>query len=122
LTWIRIYSTGIENEPNEEVLKFYDQLLDEIIKNGMTPLVTISHFDTPLYLSQHYNGWESRELIPLFEKYCKTVFNRYQDKVKYWIIFNEINNVHTMPYAAAAIRVDKAKSEEESLQIGRAHV
>ncbi|WP_042143541.1 glycoside hydrolase family 1 protein [Paucisalibacillus sp. EB02] len=117
IAWTRIYPTGMEEEPNEEGLKFYDQLLDEIINNGMTPLVTISHFDTPLYLSQKYNGWESRELIPLFEKYCRTVFNRYRDKVKYWIVFNEINNVHTMPYAAAAIREDKAENEAESLRM-----
>ena len=117
IAWTRIYPTGMEEEPNEEGLKFYDQLIDEIIENGMTPLVTISHFDTPLYLSQMYNGWESRELIPLFEKYCRTVFNRYQDKVKYWIVFNEINNVHTMPYAASGIRVDKAENEDESLRM-----
>ncbi|MDY6442096.1 family 1 glycosylhydrolase [Enterococcus avium] len=117
ISWTRIYPTGMEVKPNEEGLKFYDQLFDEIIKQGMTPLVTISHFDTPLYLSQNFNGWESRELIPLFEKYCQTIFERYQDKVKYWITFNEINNVHTMPYAAAAIRVDKTNSEKESLQM-----
>lgn len=117
IAWTRIYPTGMEEEPNEEGLKFYDQLFDEIIKNGMTPLVTISHFDTPLYLSKQYNGWESRELITLFEKYCRTIYTRYQDKVKYWIVFNEINNIHTMPYAAAAIRVDKAVNEDESIRM-----
>lgn len=117
IAWTRIYPTGVEERPNEEGLKFYDKLIDEIIKNGMTPLITISHFETPLYLSEKYNGWSDRELIPLFEKYCKTIFNRYKNKVKFWITFNEINNVHTMPYAASAIRTDMAKDIDESLKM-----
>src|SRR5699024_9872844 len=58
-----------------------------------------------------------RELIPLFEKYCRTIFKRYKNKVKYWITFNEINNIHTMPYAAAGLRVDKSTDDKESLKM-----
>lgn len=117
IAWSRIYPTGFEDEPNEEGLKFYDNLFDEMLRLGLQPLVTISHFETPLYLSQQFNGWEDSKLIALFTKYCTTIFNRYKNKVKYWIAFNEINNVFTMPYAAAAIRVDKAKTADEDLQM-----
>lgn len=121
--WSRIYPTGMEKEPNEEGLRFYDNLFDEIHSRGMEPLVTISHFEMPLYLSERYNGWESRELIPLFEKYCRTVLTRFGKKVKYWLTFNEINNVHTMPYAAAGIRIDRAsnKAEEQQMIYQAAH-
>ena len=53
--------------------------------------MTLSHYEMPYALVERYNGWESRELIDLFVRYCATVFNRYQDKVRWWITFNEIN-------------------------------
>lgn len=103
IAWTRIYPTGEEKSPNEEGLKFYDHLFDKMISLGIQPVVTISHYETPLNLYQKYNGWESKELIPLFEKYCRTIFERYGSKVKYWMTFNEMNNVHTIPYAAAGM-------------------
>ena len=72
----------------------------------MEPVITISHYETPIHLVEQYGGWKSRELICFFEKYCRTLFNRYKDLVKYWMTFNEINNVHTIPFAAGAIRHD----------------
>ena len=72
INWSRIYPNGDEKEPNEEGLKFYDDLIDEIIKNGMVPLITISHYEMPLNLTLNYKGWYSREVIEFFERYCKT--------------------------------------------------
>lgn len=91
INWARIYPNGIEEEPNEAGLKFYDDLFDEIIKNGMIPMITISHYEMPLYLTMEYKGWYSREVIDFFVKYCKTVFDRYAGKVNHWIIVNQIN-------------------------------
>ncbi len=91
INWTRIFPTGMEDAPNEEGLQFYDYVFDELIKNKIQPLVTINHFDIPIALCEKYNGWESRELIDLFYKHCKTIFTRYKDKVKYWLTFNEIN-------------------------------
>lgn len=105
ISWARIYPTGEELEPNEEGLKFYDNLINEIIKRGMEPVVTISHYETPRNLYDKYNGWESRKLIDFFVRFCETIFLRYKNKVKYWMTFNEINNIHIIPYAAAAINV-----------------
>lgn len=91
INWSRIFPNGIEEEPNEAGLKFYDQLFDEILANGMEPMITLSHYEMPIYLTTHYQGWYSREVINHFVKYCKAVLERYKDKVKYWIVVNQIN-------------------------------
>ncbi len=91
VNWTRIFPTGEEEEPNEAGLAFYDRVFDCCKKYDIEPLVTISHYELPYALVAKYNGWEGRELIALFEKYAYVLFERYQDKVKYWLTFNEIN-------------------------------
>lgn len=92
INWTRIFPTGEESEPNEAGLAFYDRVFGCCKKHGIEPLVTISHYELPYALVEKYNGWEDRRLIGLFMQYCKTIFDRYQDKVKYWLTFNEINS------------------------------
>lgn len=99
INWTRIYPTGMEEEPNEAGLAFYDRVFDCCKKHGIEPLVTLSHYELPFALVEKYNGWESRELIDCFMRYCRTVFERYQDKVRYWLTFNEIN-MGTLPFGA----------------------
>ena len=96
INWTRIFPTGMETEPNEKGLEFYDKVFDCCKKYGIEPLVTISHYELPFALVEKYNGWEGRELIEYFERYCHAIFERYQGKVKYWLTFNEIN-AGTMP-------------------------
>lgn len=91
INWSRIFPNGDDKEPNEAGLKFYDDLFDEILKNGMEPMITVSHYEMPLNLTLNYKGWYSREVIDFFVKYCNTVFDRYVGKVKYWILVNQIN-------------------------------
>ena len=91
IAWTRIFPTGMEEEPNEQGLAFYDRVFDECLKYNIEPLVTISHYEMPFALTQKFNGWAGRECIALFVKYCKVIFERYQNKVKYWLTFNEIN-------------------------------
>ena len=91
INWTRIFPTGMESEPNEKGLEFYDRVFDCCKKHGIEPLVTISHCELPYALVEKYNGWASRELIGFYMNYCKTIFERYKDKVKYWLTFNEIN-------------------------------
>lgn len=92
IAWTRIFPKGDEAEPNEAGLKFYDDVFDELLKNGIEPVITLSHFEMPLHLAREYGGFRNREVIDLFAKFAKVVFERYQDKVKYWMTFNEINN------------------------------
>lgn len=92
IAWTRIYPLGIEESPNQAGLKFYDDLFDEMLSHGIEPVITLTHFDMPLYLAKEFGGWQDRRLIDCFVKYAETVMTRYKDKVKYWMTFNEINN------------------------------
>ena len=92
IAWTRIYPTGEETEPSEAGLRFYDDLFDECLSHGIQPVVTLSHFEMPLALARKYGGWQDRRLIDLFLRFATTCFERYRDKVRYWMTFNEINN------------------------------
>ncbi|SFL89689.1 glycoside hydrolase family 1 protein [Salibacterium qingdaonense] len=104
--WARIFPTGTESEPNEEGLAFYDNVFDEMQKHGIEPLVTLSHYEIPLHLSREYGGFYSREVVDYFVHYARTVFQRYKDKVKYWITFNEINSLLMAPYIGTGLVQD----------------
>lgn len=92
IAWTRVFPMGDEEEPNEEGLKFYDDMFDEMLKYGIEPVITLSHFEMPLHLATEYGGWLNRKLIGFFQKFAKVCFERYKNKVKYWMTFNEINN------------------------------
>lgn len=98
ISWPRIFPQGDEVEPNEEGLKFYDELFAECRKYGMELLVTMNHFDTPLGLFKKYGGWKDRKLIEYFTRYCRVILERYQHQVKYWLTFNEINMILHVPF------------------------
>ncbi|WP_224214336.1 6-phospho-beta-glucosidase [Vibrio metschnikovii] len=92
IAWTRIFPNGDEATPNEAGLQFYDDLFDELLKYGIEPVITLSHFEMPNHLVKHYGSWANRQVIDFFVKFSQTVMERYQHKVKYWITFNEINN------------------------------
>lgn len=92
IAWTRIFPMGDEEEPNEEGLKFYDDVFDELKKYGIEPVVTLSHFEMPYHLAKEYGGFSNRKTIDFFIKFAKVCFERYRNKVKYWMTFNEINN------------------------------
>ncbi|MFZ7132569.1 MAG: 6-phospho-beta-glucosidase [Eubacteriales bacterium] len=106
INWTRIFPQGDENIPNEKGLAFYDAVFDECLKYGIQPVVTISHYETPYALVKKYGGWKNRKLIDFYIHYCEAIFNRYKDKVKYWMTFNEINVITLHPAMAAGIRVE----------------
>ncbi|MDG2703191.1 family 1 glycosylhydrolase, partial [Vibrio parahaemolyticus] len=91
--WSRIFPKGDEEEPNEAGLLFYDRLFDEMKKHDIEPLVTLSHYEMPLYLVNQYGGWSHRIVVDFFVKFSRVVFDRYKDKVKYWLTFNEIDSI-----------------------------
>ena len=118
IAWTRIFPNGKEDQPNEKGLKFYDDVFDELLKYNIEPIVTLIHYDTPLYLANEYNGWYSRELVDFFHKYTTTVFERYCKKVKYWLTFNEINCIAIgNPYMAGACKeIDGVSKEQVTYQ------
>lgn len=89
--WSLIFPNGDDKEPNEQGLKYYDALLDEIIACGMEPIMSISHYEMPINLVKTYGGWSNRALIHFYVDFCKVLFKRYHTKVNYWITFNQIN-------------------------------
>ncbi|MDR0898811.1 MAG: 6-phospho-beta-glucosidase [Lactobacillaceae bacterium] len=91
IAWARIFPNGDETEPNEEGLKFYDAVFSELEKYGIEPVVTLSHYESPIHLTVERNGWLDRRTIEDFNRYTKTVFERFNGRVKYWLTFNEIN-------------------------------
>lgn len=97
IAWTRIFPNGDELEPNEAGLAFYDRVFDELNKYGIEPIVTISHYEMPINLVKEYGGWRSREVVTFFERYAKAILNRYKEKVKYWLTFNEINSGLELP-------------------------
>ena len=115
IAWSRIFPKGDEKEPNELGLKFYDNVIDECLKYGIEPLVTLSHYETPLHLAKTYDGWRSRKLIGFFENYCRVVFERYKGKVKYWLTFNEINAVIHFPLMGAGIYTPKSQLTKQDV-------
>ena len=115
IAWSRIFPNGDELEPNEAGLAFYDRVLDELEKHGIEPLITISHYETPLHLAEHYNGWTNRKLIGFFERYCRVLFERYGKRVKYWLTFNEINSVLHAPFMSGGINTPKDELTEQDL-------
>lgn len=91
INWTRIFPNGDETEPNEAGLKHYEEVIDECLKYGIEPLITLSHYEVPFGLTKKCNSWVSREMIGYFMNYCRAVFTRYKGKVKYYLTFNEIN-------------------------------
>ena len=115
VAWSRIYPLGDEDTPNEKGLQFYDDLFDECHKYGIEPLVTISHYETPLHLAEQYNGWVNRAMIGFYEKFARTLFSRYGKKVKYWLTFNEINSVLYSPFMSGGICTPREELSQQEL-------
>jgi 6-phospho-beta-glucosidase len=111
--WTRIFPNGDDAEPNEKGLQFYDDLFDELAKYGIQPLITISHYEMPVNLVEKYGSWRSRKLIDFYCRYCETIFRRYKDKVKYWLTFNEINNMRRNADYAAGVIFDGSEDRRE---------
>lgn len=92
IAWTRIFPNGDEETPNEKGLKFYDQMFDYLLSKNIQPVITLSHFEMPYHLVKKYGGWRNRKCIDFFYKFAKVCIDRYMNKVKYWMTFNEINN------------------------------
>ncbi|MDU6565985.1 6-phospho-beta-glucosidase [Enterococcus faecalis] len=113
IAWSRIFPMGDETEPNEEGLKFYEDLFKECHKYGIEPLVTITHFDCPMHLVEEYGAWRSRKLVGFYENLCRVIFNRYKGLVKYWLTFNEINMILHAPFMGAGLYFEEGENKEQ---------
>ncbi|WP_125571683.1 glycoside hydrolase family 1 protein [Lacticaseibacillus songhuajiangensis] len=91
MAWSRIFPNGNDVEPNSEGLNFYDGVIDELLKYGIEPVVTLYAYDLPLHLLKEYNGWMNRQVVTDYLNYVKTVVTHFKGRVKYWVPFNEQN-------------------------------
>jgi len=120
IAWSHIFPTGEESEPNELGLQFYENVFKEMKRLNIEPIVTLSHYEMPLTLSNKYNGWVSRTVIDDFVRFSTACFNRYKDYVKYWLTFNEIDSIHRHPFTTAGIVNDKLTPGKEKQEIYQA--
>lgn len=120
IAWTRIFPNGDETEPNEKGLAFYDNVLDELHKNGIKPVVTLSHYEMPLHLVKEYGGWRNRQVIDFYLRFAETVYSRYSKKVKYWMTFNEINVVLHAPFTGGGLLLE-ADDDKVAIQYQAAH-
>lgn len=107
INWTRIFPIGDEKEPNEEGLKFYDKVFDELIKYNIEPLVTISHYEVPIGLTNKYGGFKNPKVIDFYINYVETIGKRYKGKVKYWLTFNEMNCLTLGMWSGAGVASNK---------------
>ena len=112
-SWSRLFPTGEESEPNKEGLRFYDDMVNELLRYGIEPVVTLCHFDAPLVLVEKYGSWKSRKMIDCFLRYCDTVFRHFKGRIRYWITFNEINMLMHLPFMGAGIRLEEGEKEQQ---------
>ncbi|MEN5015131.1 glycoside hydrolase family 1 protein [Erwinia sp. Eh17-17] len=114
IAWTRIYPNGIEQQPNEAGLSHYDQVIDACIAHGIEPVITLSHYEMPLHLATEFGGWKNRELIGHFERFARTVLERFGQKVKYWMTFNEINSAAHFPMMSQGLTVKTGALEAQA--------
>ena len=103
INWTRIFPNGDDEQPNEKGLQFYEDVFKELKTYGIEPLVTLSHYETPIALTNKWNAWADRRTIDCFVRYAKTCFERYNGLVKYWLTFNEINCISFGGFMAAGV-------------------
>ena len=111
IAWSRIFPKGDEKEPNEEGLRFYEDVFRECRKYGIEPLVTITHFDCPMHLIKEYGSWRDRRMVSFYENLCRTIFARYKGLVRYWLTFNEINMIFHAPFMGAGLCFEEGEDE-----------
>ncbi len=111
IAWTRNFPLGDEDTPNEEGLKFYEDIFLECKKYNIEPLVTITHFDCPMHLIKKYGSWRNRKLVGFYKRLCEIIFTRYKGLVKYCLTFNEINMILHAPFMAAGIYFEEGENQ-----------
>lgn len=111
IAWSRIFPNGDDAYPNEKSLEFYDKVFDECIKQGIEPLVTMSHYEPPLNLTLKYRGWSDRRVVDFFVRFVEVITERYKSKVKYWLTFNEVDSMERHPFTTGGFIEEQFPNE-----------
>lgn len=102
IAWPRILPMG-EGEINRTGIDFYSELIDRLLEAGITPFITLFHWDLPQALEDKYGGWRSKEVSKRFADYAALMVKRFSDRVRHWITLNEI-----LSFTVNAHRYDRA--------------
>lgn len=121
INWTRLFPNGDEEKPNEKGLAFYDNVIDELLKHGIEPLITINHFNVPYHLAKEYGGWENRKMISFYLRNAEVLLRRYKGKVKKWLTFCEINMALHIPYITLGMLYRKGEDIKQRQYQGMHH-
>lgn len=113
ISWSRIYPDETYENPSEDGLKFYDNVIHLIKKAKMEPIITLLHYDIPVWVIKKYGSFVKKEVVELFINYSKLMIERYANDVKYWIPFNQINLIHYAGFKSTGVLLDDGTNHEE---------
>lgn len=91
IQWARFMKDPIAGIVDYDAVEYYRDVIHEIKKNGMEPVISLEHWDIPAILFEKYNGWVGRETVYLYEQYVKAVLKEFHKEVKLWFAFTEPN-------------------------------
>lgn len=112
--WSRIFQDD-SLKVNEEGMKFYDNVIDELLKYNIEPIITTIHFDMPLWIVEKYNGFYNRKVLEFYQLYVETIVKHYHDRVKYWISFCEINVMNHALYMVGGTVLNPKQNKDAIL-------
>ncbi|XP_041662215.1 lactase-phlorizin hydrolase-like isoform X2 [Cheilinus undulatus] len=92
MSWSRIFPDGHRRTLNQKGVDYYNRLIDGLLAYNITPMVTLYHWDLPQAL-QDAAGWESEDMINIFNEFCDFCFATFGDRVKFWMTFNEPHTI-----------------------------
>mgnify|MGYP000730210852 CR=1 FL=1 len=89
IQWSRLIDDLETNTVNQDAVDFYNNVIDAMIAEGMTPTMNLHHFDLPVELFDKYGGWESKKVVELYVGFAEKCFELFGDRVKFWTTHNE---------------------------------
>ncbi len=118
IDWSRVFPNGDDTEPNISALKHYNEMFGYMLTLGIEPIVTMLHYETPTNITLNYGGWANKAVIDMFENYGKILLDWFGEKVKYWIVINQINMIQIEPFLSLGICSDQYENFEQAIYQG----
>lgn len=117
IAWTRLFPTGTEQEPLQSGINYYKKLFKKLHELDIEPIVTLSHYEMPLYLVNHYDGWANRKVVDYFNHFVQVCVDQFNDDVTYWLTFNEIDSVFRHPFTTVGVVEEKYRNKTETEEI-----
>jgi beta-glucosidase/6-phospho-beta-glucosidase/beta-galactosidase len=100
-SWARIFPS-CSGTPNEEGLKYYSDLIDALLRQGIEPIATMYHWDLPAKCQEEYGGWTDKRIVQDFTNYALLLADRFSDRIRYWLTVNEPSPICFFAYSNGA--------------------